>query len=236
MIGVFRAMAWVLAFIGVPAATILLVGVLPARESRLAESVYAAPVEAPKPAEAAAAAPRPEPVVAAPEVVPAAVPAEPAPPAGDEPFVIRRILDIGGPIKFGDYYWDDNGVPDGPVVITVDIEAQTLSVFRAGYEIGATAILYGDDEKPTPLGTFPITQKKKDHISNLYNAPMPYMQRLTNDGVAIHGSEVEWGYATHGCVGVPVEFAEKLFGVTKLGDKVIITEGKRIGMGDRIIA
>ena len=238
MIGVFRAMAWVLAFIGVPAATIFVVGVLPAREARLAESSVSAPAEAPKPAASPVPAPQPasEPVVAAPELVPAAGPADPAPPAVDEPFVIKRVLDIGGPIKFGDYYWDDAGVPDGPVVITVDIEAQTLSVFRAGYEIGATAILYGDDEKPTPLGTFPITQKKKDHISNLYDAPMPYMQRLTNDGISIHGSKVEWGYATHGCIGVPLEFAAKLFAVTELGDKVIVTEGKRIGMGDRIIA
>jgi lipoprotein-anchoring transpeptidase ErfK/SrfK len=121
------------------------------------------------------------------------------------------------------------------VVITVDLTAQTLSVFRGGYEIGATAILYGDDAKPTPLGVYPITQKKKDHISNLYNAPMPYMQRLTNDGISIHGSKVEWGYATHGCIGVPLRFAELLFGVTRLGDRVIVTDGKRLGMGERII-
>lgn len=183
-------------------------------------------------------APVAAPVVAAPQPVapvqPVPVPAEAPKPAADEPFTIKRVLDIGGPIKFGEYFWDEAGVPDGPVVITVDIEAQTLSVFRGGYEIGATAILYGADEKPTPLGTFPITQKKKDHVSNLYNAPMPYMQRLTNDGISIHGSEVEWGYATHGCIGVPLEFAAKLFATTKLGDKVIVTKGKRIGVGSTI--
>src|SRR3546814_17953360 len=80
---------------------------------------------------------------------------------------------------------DDKGVPDGPVVITIDLAAQTLSVFRAGYEIGAAVILYGADDKPTPLGTFSIMEKDEDHVSNLYDAPIPYMLRLTNDGVEI---------------------------------------------------
>ncbi|QDX26719.1 L,D-transpeptidase family protein [Sphingomonas suaedae] len=146
--------------------------------------------------------------------------------------VVKRILDIPGPIKFGTYYWDTQGVPaDGPLIITVDLEAQTMSVFRDGYEIGATAILYGMDGKPTPLGVHEIKQKKVHHISNLYNAPMPYMMRLTWDGIAIHGSEVEMGLATHGCIGVPTPFAKLVFAQAKLGDKVIITRGKRLGIG-----
>ncbi|MBA4762568.1 MAG: hypothetical protein B7Y97_07545 [Sphingomonas sp. 32-66-10] len=145
---------------------------------------------------------------------------------------VKRILDIPGPISFGTYYWNTDGVPaDGALVITVDLEAQTMSVFRDGYEIGATAILYGMDEKPTPLGVHTIKQKKVHHISNLYGAPMPYMMRLTWDGVAIHGSEVEEGRATHGCIGVPTAFAKLVFAQAKLGDKVIITRGKRLGMG-----
>jgi lipoprotein-anchoring transpeptidase ErfK/SrfK len=86
------------------------------------------------------------------------------------------------------------------------------------------AILYGADDKPTPTGAFKILQKKKDHISNLYGAPMPFMLRLTNDGIAIHGSEVEDGYATHGCIGVPDEFAALLFKEAKIGTKVLITK------------
>ena len=140
---------------------------------------------------------------------------------------IKRVLPIGA-IKFGDYAWDTKGVPDGPLIITVDLAAQTLSVFRDGYEIGAAAILYGADDKPTPLGTFPITQKDAHHVSNLYDAPMPYMLRLTNDGVSIHGTEVAWGYATHGCIGVPTKFARLLFNEAKLGDRVIITRGKSL--------
>ena len=180
------------------------------------EAAVIAPKPASQPAEAVAAAPPP--------TIPAVTPA-------DDGLVLKRVLQIEGPFTHGSYVWDDAGVPAGPLVITIDLKAQTLSVFRGGYEIGAAVILYGADDKPTPLGTFPITEKDADHVSNLYNAPMPYMLRLTNDGVAIHGSEVEWGAATHGCIGVPVEFAKLLFEQAKLGDRVIITNGKMMSIG-----
>ena len=167
-------------------------------------------------------------------------PASPAPkpdaPPADERFVIKRILPIDGPIKYGEWHWNEQGVPDGPLVITVDLDARVLSVFRNGYEIGATAVLLGTSEKPTPLGVFPIMWKKADHYSSTYDgAPMPFTQRLTNDGVAIHGTKVEKGYASHGCVGVPNDFAKKLFAITRVGDKVYITKGKQIGKGDSLI-
>ncbi|KMS54250.1 hypothetical protein V474_21160 [Novosphingobium barchaimii LL02] len=154
----------------------------------------------------------------------------------DEPFVIKRILPISGAIKYGEWHWDDKNVPAGPIVVTVDLDARVLSVFRSGYEIGATAVLLGTEDKPTPLGVFPITQKDKDHVSNIYTgAPMPYMQRLTNDGITLHGSDVALGYASHGCVGMPNDFAAKLFSTTKVGDKVYITRGKQVGMGDSLV-
>jgi L,D-transpeptidase catalytic domain len=154
----------------------------------------------------------------------------------DERFVIKRILPISGPIKYGEWHWDDKGVADGPIVITVDLEARVLSVFKGGYEIGATAVLLGSGEKPTPLGVFPIIWKKKDHYSSIYDsAPMPHTQRLTNDGISIHGTLVEKGYASHGCIGVPEDFARKLYDVTKLGDQVYITRGKKVGQGDSLV-
>ena len=179
----------------------------------------------------------------APAAAPAAPPAGPAAaptaalasPATDDPFVIKRILPIDGPIRYGEWHWDEAGAPPGPIVITVDLEARVISVFRGGYEIGAAAVLLGTDDKPTPLGVFPILQKKRHHVSNLYGAPMPYMQRLTNDGIALHASQVELGYASHGCIGMPEPFAAKVFGVTQPGDKVYITRGKRIGMGDSLV-
>ncbi|MEP3765283.1 MAG: L,D-transpeptidase family protein, partial [Marinomonas sp.] len=62
--------------------------------------------------------------------------------------------------------------------------------------------------------------------------PMPYMMRLTNDGIAIHASDVKWGWGTRGCIGVPLEFARLLFAQAKLGDRVIVTDGKMMGLGD----
>jgi len=143
--------------------------------------------------------------------------------------LVKRVLRIDGPFRHGDYVWNEDGAPAaGRVIVTVDLKAETLSVFRDGYEIGAAVILYGATDKPSPVGAFPITQKDADHVSNLYGAPMPYALRLTSDGVFIHGSDVQYGRATHGCIGVPKDFARKLFGVAKLGDIVVITNGKML--------
>ena len=167
----------------------------------------------------------------------ALLPAKPAPPPPvDERFVVKRILPIEGPIQYGEWHWDENGAPaQGALVITVDLKANVLSVFRDGYEIGATAVLIGFGDTPTPVGVFPITEKDRDHVSNLYDAPMPYMLRMTNDGITIHGTKVENGYITHGCIGVPNAFAKKLFGEAKLGDRVIVTDGATLKLGDRIV-
>lgn len=160
-----------------------------------------------------------------------------APTRAAEPFTIKRILPIDGPIKYGQWFWDDKDVPAGPLVITVDLDARVLSVFRDGYEIGATAVLLGTDKHPTPLGTFPILSKERHNVSEKYgNAPMPWTLRLTGDGVAIHGGHaVELGWASHGCIGAPNEFMTKLFAVAKVGDKAIITRGKHVGLGDALI-
>lgn len=160
-----------------------------------------------------------------------------APAPSDEPFVIKRILPISGPIKYGEWHWDDENIPDGPLVVTVDLEARVISVFQGGHEIGAAAVLLGTDEYPTPLGTFPILAKERHNVSEKYNnAPMPWTLRLTWDGIAIHGgSTVENGYASHGCVAAPDGFMAKLYEVAARGDTVIITRGKRIGMGDPIL-
>ena len=198
-----------------------------------AAMIAAEPPPRPEPAIRAAALPMDDTVT-----TPATTPA-PAPipsPAADSPFAIKRILPISGPIRYGDWHWDDAGIAAGPIVITVDLDARVLSVFKGGYEIGATAVLLGTQEKPTPLGVFPITQKKVHHVSNLYDAEMPFMQRLTNDGITMHATNVQNGYASHGCIGMPRDFAEKLFATTKLGDRVFITRGKMIGVGDALVS
>ena len=202
-----------LAIGGVMAGIALVVGVSLERGRDLAP--VAAPAKAPSPRPAVAPVERSR--------------AQPLP-IDPHALVVRSVLPIAGPFRHGDYVWDESRAPaTGPIIITVDLKAQTLSVFRYGHEIGAAVIIYGADDKPSPLGAFPITQKDADHYSRTYGgAPMPYMLRLTNDGVAIHGSDVQWGNATHGCIGVPKAFARKLFGVARLGDLVIITNGKML--------
>jgi hypothetical protein len=176
-----------------------------------------------------------EPPERAVKAVAAAVPPVAPAPKIDERFVIKRILPIDGPIKYGEWHWDEAGVPAGPIVVTVDLEARVISVFRGGYEIGASAVLLGTQEKPTPTGVFPISEKKVQHTSTIYDVPMPYMQRLTNDGITLHATKVEWGYASHGCIGMPEAFAKKVFDTTALGDRVYITRGKMVGLGDSLV-
>lgn len=177
---------------------------------------------------------KPKPSPAGATATPPASPSPDAVAASSSPYVIKHILPIDGPLHMGDHYWDERGAPDGPMMITVDLAAQTISVFRGGHEIGTAAILYGADDKPTPLGVFAITEKDADHVSNLYDAPMPYMLRMTNDGISIHGTSVADGYMTHGCIGVPTPFARQLFGAVKLGDRVVVTRGKLLAVGDTV--
>ncbi len=138
------------------------------------------------------------------------------------PLDTRSILNVGKKMRHGDFFWDERDVPIGKVSIRINLDKQVLSVFRSGHEIGTSVILFGADGKDTPLGIFPVLTKIRDHHSRTYDAPMPFTLRLTQDGVAVHGSNVRWGAATHGCIGVPNEFAELLFEHAQLGDKVEI--------------
>lgn len=158
--------------------------------------------------------------------------------APEDPFVINSILPIEGTIRYGDWFWDESRAPKtGKLVITVDLDARVISVFRDGHEIGTAVALLGTKSHPTPVGVFPILTKEKDNVSEKYdNAPMPWTLRMTWDGIAIHGSPVMNGYASHGCVGVPDPFAEKLFAIAKRGDKVVVTRGKMVGVGDKLIS
>jgi hypothetical protein len=135
---------------------------------------------------------------------------------------IRSVLNVGKPLHYGEAVWDDARVPPGPIWVRVDLKHQLLSVFRGGHEIGSAVILYGAGDKPSPIGTFPVLQKAADYHSRTYDADMPFALRLTDDGVAIHGSAVRRGAATHGCIGVPTSFARRLFAEIRIGDPVTI--------------
>ena len=136
--------------------------------------------------------------------------------------IVRSMLDIAKPMRFGDFAWDETHIPQGPVWVRIDLARQLLSVFRGGHEIGTAVIVYGSDGKPSPTGNFTILEKNPHYYSHSYHAPMPYMLRLTQDGVAIHGSMVRAGWATHGCIGIPLDFARLLFAAANKGDLVAV--------------
>lgn len=153
-------------------------------------------------------------------------------------YKVTRLLNIGeGRFQHGDFYWDDSNAPkDGEMLVIADLPRQTLTVFKGGVEIGRAVLMYGDTEKPTPYGIYPVTEKDADKVSNIYiGAPMPYAMRLNNDGIFVHGGNVRWGYGTYGCVSAPVQFAKLVFNQMKVGDKVMITNrNKGFALGERI--
>jgi hypothetical protein len=128
-------------------------------------------------------------------------------------------------LKPGEWIWDDSIAPAGPMLLVVNLKTQRAYAYRNGVRIGASTISSGKPGKKTPTGVFQILQKNKDHKSNLYNsAPMPYMQRLTWDGIALHAGNLPGYPASHGCVRLPYEFARLLFGVTSTGMTVVVTD------------
>jgi lipoprotein-anchoring transpeptidase ErfK/SrfK len=128
-------------------------------------------------------------------------------------------------LKPGHWVWRPELAPDGLVEIVVSIPLQKAYVYRGGTLIGATTVSTGMPGYDTPTGRFRILQKRETHRSNLYDdAPMPFMQRLTWDGVALHAGAIPGEPASHGCVRLPKTFAAKLYGVTDLGATVLIVE------------
>jgi lipoprotein-anchoring transpeptidase ErfK/SrfK len=121
----------------------------------------------------------------------------------------------------------DVAKPKGPLIITVSIEQQKLRVYDADGLVAETPVSTGMRGHSTPMGVFSIIQKSKWHRSNIYSgAPMPYMQRITWSGVALHAGVLPGYPASHGCIRMPMAFATKLWGWSKLGARVIITPGE----------
>lgn len=147
--------------------------------------------------------------------------------------VVATTSEVRGPtdLKPGEYLWHPEVSPAGPIVLVVSLDEQRAYVYRNGIAIGLTTISSGKTGHETPTGVFTILQKDKDHRSNLYNsAPMPYMQRLTWDGIALHGGSLPGHPASHGCVRLPQAFAQKLFSQTKRGDTVVVADAKSAPM------
>ena len=138
----------------------------------------------------------------------------------------KSLLKTDGKMRHGEYKWHDDDVPPGKLTIWVDLRTQLISVFRGGHEIGTSVIVYGAETMQSPVGRFPILSKHRDYHSRAYDAPMPYSMFITTTGVALHGSPMSSRRATHGCVGLPVQFARLVFEVAKTGDEVRIVRSE----------
>jgi hypothetical protein len=116
--------------------------------------------------------------------------------------------------------------PSGPLILAISIGSQRVTVYDNGAPVAVSAVSTGMPGHPTPMGIFSVIQKQRWHHSNLYsNAPMPYMQRITWSGVALHAGVVPGHPASHGCIRLPERFAVRLWGMTKIGARVIIARG-----------
>ncbi len=126
-------------------------------------------------------------------------------------------------LKKGEFLWMGEAVTTGPVVMVVSITEQRAYVYRNGVLIGATTVSTGRPGHLTPTGVFTVLQKQKDHRSTIYDgAPMPYMERLTWGGVALHAGGLPGYPESHGCIHLPSEFAQRLFDISPNGMTVVI--------------
>lgn len=130
-------------------------------------------------------------------------------------------------LKPGEFVWSPGIAPAGPIVVVVSLDDQLAFVYRNGVEIGYATISSGKPGHGTPTGVFTILQKDRDHHSSKYNnASMPYTQRLTWDGVALHAGGLPGYPSSHGCVHLPSVFAEELFGVSPMGMTVVVVDAR----------
>ena len=116
--------------------------------------------------------------------------------------------------------------PQGPLIISIYIAQQKLRLYDANGLFAESPVSTGMAGHPTPMGVFSVIQKQKFHRSNIYSgAPMPFMQRITWSGVAMHAGVLPGYPASHGCIRMPAAFAIKMYGWTKMGARVIVTPG-----------
>jgi hypothetical protein len=137
----------------------------------------------------------------------------------------RSIQEVVAQLHAGDYVWAPELSAQGTALLVVNLRTQRAVLFRNGTPIGASTVSTGRPGYDTPVGVFTILQKRKEHYSNRYNnAPMPNMQRLTWDGIALHAGKLPGYPDSHGCIRLPKEFSALLFATTTLGMTVVITD------------
>jgi hypothetical protein len=155
-----------------------------------------------------------------------AAPAAPALAQGAKTSAELEFAKQADKLKAGEWVWKAEIAPEGPVLVYVDLGRQLATVYRNGVRIAVSTISSGKEGHETPTGVFTILEKNVEHYSRTYdNAPMPYQQRLTWKGVALHAGNLPGYPASHGCIRMPMEFAKKLFTVTDKGGTVVIAGG-----------
>ena len=168
----------------------------------------------------------------APVTTPIAAPAAPAPQAmpyrwtqGAAPKAHKDMLATfsRGGLAPGEFVWAATAPTDGDPRVVVDLLTQMTYAYRGDTLVGASSMSSAKQGKSTPLGFWSVLEKKKFHRSRKYNnAPMPFMQRIDEFGIAFHGGANPGYPASHGCIRLPMKFAEKLYAMTKVGTKVVI--------------
>jgi hypothetical protein len=129
-------------------------------------------------------------------------------------------------LKPGQWVWAPKIAPSGPILVYVDLGRQLATVYRNGVRIAVSTVSTGRPGFDTPTGVFTILEKNKQHISRKYNnAPMPYQQRLTWGGVALHAGGLPGYPESHGCIHLPLAFSKLLFDAMPMGGTVVIAGG-----------
>jgi hypothetical protein len=136
-----------------------------------------------------------------------------------------RVPPETGKLKTGEYVWEPELAPEGPLLIVASITEQVVYVYRNGIRIARSSVSTGRPGHSTPTGVFTILEKEVHHTSSIYKgAEMPYMERVTWGGLALHAGDLPGYPDSHGCVRLPLEFSKLLFGVTMKGATVIIAD------------
>ena len=151
----------------------------------------------------------------------------PAPPYFEAPRIIDRAARRAAKQKelAKEVRKNSEKLPPGPLHIVISIKKQQLTLYAGGVPVAHSQVSTGVPGHPTPQGVFSILEKRIYHESNIYSsAPMPYMQRITWSGVAMHQGVVPGHPASHGCIRLPAAFAKRMWGLTKIGARVIIAQ------------
>jgi hypothetical protein len=137
----------------------------------------------------------------------------------------KRLPPTVQTLKAGDFVWEPERAPAGPVLIVVSKPEQTAYVYRNGIRIARSSVSTGRPGHPTPTGVFTVIEKEVKHESTIYKgAEMPFMERLTWGGIALHAGQLPGYPDSHGCVRLPLEFSKLLYTVTQRGITVIIAD------------